>query len=431
MPDEKVTQLTEDTAPTSDDLFVTVNAPGTVPASRKVQGKNVFKSLYPTATELTIATDAITVTQNVHKLQPQSGTADDLSTISGTADGWTGVLYATDFGTDTITIKHNVGNILCVGGSDITLSNGIVFWYSNGTKVFMAGGGGTTAAAMPDGTMTNGKIAPSVATNNLTLALKTLAGTDPSASDPVNVWINGVKRTVTAALSVTKAAATNWCNAGSSELAAREIDFIAYLGYNATDGVVIGFSRIPYASLYSDFSATTTNEKYCAISTITNAVAGNDYVNIGRFAATLSAGAAYTWSVPTYTTANLIQRPIYETRWLSWLPTFTGFTATVPTGIYSYKLVGEMCLVSQLASTNGTSNATTFTQTYPFTFGSANASAGLMNAWDNGAGQAAIAQMQTTAASAVATYYKTFYQAAWTNAGAKNVYCPDFQYRLR
>jgi hypothetical protein len=94
------------------------------------------------APELTISSDAITVTQANHKLQPESGTADNLSTINGTSEGQFGVLYVSDFGTDTITIKHNVGNILCVGAADISLSHGCVFWYSDGTKVFCSGGGG-------------------------------------------------------------------------------------------------------------------------------------------------------------------------------------------------------------------------------------------------------------------------------------------------
>lgn len=173
----------------------------------------------------------------------------------------------------------------------------------------------------PEGFLINGKIVPSVASNNLTVALKTKAGEDPSADDPVYVMIGGTLRTITSALSVTKNAGANWFNAGSSELAAQEIDFFVYLGYNATDGVVIGFSRIPYGKEYDDFSITSTNEKYCAISTITNAAAGDDYEVIGRFAATLSAGAGYTWTVPTFTNKNLIQRPIYETRWLTYVDT--------------------------------------------------------------------------------------------------------------
>lgn len=186
--------------------------------------------------------------------------------------------------------------------------------------LFLQGTGTGTSAwntlNAPQGFLLNGKIVPSVTSDNLTVALKTLAGTDPSASNPIHIRIGDTIRTITSALSVTKNAGTNWCNAGSSELATKEIDYFVYLGYNATDGVVLGFSRIPYGALYSDFSATTTNEKYCAISTITNATASDVYTNIGRFAATLSAGAGYTWSVPTFTPANLVNRPIYETRWL-------------------------------------------------------------------------------------------------------------------
>jgi len=191
----------------------------------------------------------------------------------------------------------------------------------------------------PRGYLLNGKIVPSVAANNLTVAIKGLDGNDPSSTNPVYCRIGDTIRSITTALSVTKNAGTNWFNAGSAELATREIDYFVYLGYNATDGVVIGFSRIPFACEYSQFSATTTNEKYCAISTITNAVAGDDYEVIGRFAATLSAGAGYTWTVPTFTNINLIQRPIYTTRWLVWLPTYTALApmtyADTLTGTYS------------------------------------------------------------------------------------------------
>ena len=201
---------------------------------------------------------------------------------------------------------------------------------------------------VPEGTMLNGKITPTDAAG-LTLTLQTLAGTAPSVTDPVYVMIGGTLRSITAALSVAKADATNWCNSGATELATKEIDYFAYLGYNATDGVVLGFSRIPSANIYSDFSATTTNEKYCAISTITTAAAGDDYVNIGRFAATLSAGAGYTWTVPTYTTKNLIQRPIFETRFLSWQPVYTASAsmtyATVTTNEATYKLSGNNCFI--------------------------------------------------------------------------------------
>jgi len=177
-----------------------------------------------------------------------------------------------------------------------------------------------------NGGLLNGFILPTVATNNITLSISTSASSqvNPTASNPVYVWIDGVLRSITSALTVTANAGTNWFSSGSSETATLEIDYFAYIGYNATDGVTLGFSRIPGARIYSDFSVTSTNDKFCRISTITTAAAGDSYINVGRFAATLSATAAFNWSVPTYTNANLIQRPTFKTRLLTWAPTYSG-----------------------------------------------------------------------------------------------------------
>lgn len=165
----------------------------------------------------------------------------------------------------------------------------------------------------PRGYLINGKIVPSVAANNLTVAIKGLDGNDPSATNVVTVRIGDTVRTITSALSVTKNAGTNWFSSGTV-YPTQERDYFVYLGYNATDGVVVGFSPYPSGNEYDSFSATSTVATYCAISTITNAAAGDDYELIGRFAATLSAGAGYTWSVPTFTNKNLVQRPIFDVR---------------------------------------------------------------------------------------------------------------------
>lgn len=202
----------------------------------------------------------------------------------------------------------------------------------------------------PQGFLQNGKLSVTVGSNNLTVAIKTIAGADPSATDPVYVRIGDSVRSITAALSVTKNAGTNWFNSGGAELATKEIDYFAYVGYNATDGVVLGFARVPYGTKYGDFSATTTAETYCAISTITTAAATDYYEVVGRFAATLSAGAGYTWTVPTYTAINLIQRPIFETRWSSAVFTVSGSTGSKGTYANSiqcalYKIRGDSMAV--------------------------------------------------------------------------------------
>jgi len=216
-------------------------------------------------------------------------------------------------------------------------SNGQVLT-TNGTTVSW---GASTAGLMsttqygPQSFGINYKIITSVSSNNLTVAIKGMDGNDPSSSNPVYIRIGDTVRTITSALSVTKNAGTNWFNSGSQELAAQEVDYFVYLGYNTTDGVVLGFARIPYARKYGDFSTTTTNDYYAAISTITNATSTDVYENIGRFNATLSASASYNWSIPA--TSIIINRPIHNTRKLSYTP-FLGAVAPIVVGTTSDKV---------------------------------------------------------------------------------------------
>lgn len=221
----------------------------------------------------------------------------------------------------------------------------------------------TTLMGGPQGSGDNYEITTSVATNDLTVALKTLAGADPSAADPIKVRIGNTVQTITAALSTTKNDGTNWCNAGGSELATKDVDFFVYLiqetGANA--GTKIGFSRIPSARVMSDFVNTNTDEKYIAGSW-TNFNATDEVENIGRFNATLSATATFQWSLPA--TSIIISRPIFETRWLIWAPTVVGFNPD-PTFFARYQLTMDTMKINFWHAA-GTSDTTTYTLTMPF-----------------------------------------------------------------
>ncbi len=216
----------------------------------------------------------------------------------------------------------------------------------------------------PEGFLQNGVITPTISSNNLTVAIKTISGGNPSSTDPVYVRINGVIRSITSALSVTKAAATNWCNSGAAETATQEIDYFTYLAWNSgTSAVVIGFSRIPWAKQYTDFSLTTTNDRYCAISDITT-IANTDYFTvIGRFSAILSATASFNWSVPAFSALNLINTPIYTTRILTFVPTWTNVTTTSATISGSY-YINNIMMDSWVSITFGASTAFTGTVSY-------------------------------------------------------------------
>jgi len=222
----------------------------------------------------------------------------------------------------------------------------------------------------PQGFLINGKIVPSVTSNNLSVSLKTLSDNDPSSSDPVYCRIGDTVRAITSALtSEATVAGTNWFNAGSSELATKEIDYFAYLIWDSVEGAVhLSFSRIPYATTVNDFSGTATSEK--VLPGHGGFLTTDNVELIGRFAATLSAGAGYTWSVPTFTSANLMQRPIYETRWLAWARVVTAGSGT-PTTITNtecvYKISGDrICINSDNTISDKGTAASTFIISLPF-----------------------------------------------------------------
>jgi hypothetical protein len=104
-------------------------------------GVPLAEGMFTSATELTISSGVITATQSAHKIQPESGTTDDLATVNGlTADKYY-LFFASDYGTDTITWKHGTGNISILGGNDVSMSDGFVVGYSpDGSNLLLLGG---------------------------------------------------------------------------------------------------------------------------------------------------------------------------------------------------------------------------------------------------------------------------------------------------
>jgi len=219
--------------------------------------------------------------------------------------------------------------------------------------------------------MLNGRLDITVTSNNLTVAIKHITGGDPSILKPVVFNINGVSRYLRSPLLITRNAGTNWLGAGSAEMATYEIDYFAYIGFNTTDGITLGFARLPCFRRYSDINTTTTDPLHMAISTITNASGEDAYENIGRFSATLSAGAGFTWTVPTFNRVNLVNSPIYESRFLTYKPTWSAngsmtFTSVTPT-TNRYEVISNNCLIgfNGIGTVGGTLN-TTLIATSPF-----------------------------------------------------------------
>lgn len=267
----------------------------------------------------------------------------------------------------------------------------------------------------------NGKITRTVVSNNLTVAVKNYDGNDFSAGGPLVHKIGDTPRSLSGALSVTVNAGTNTFNAGSTALAAKEVDFFTYLGWRASNtSMFILISRIPYATTYADFSTTATNEKYGAYSG--GAPASTDpVINIGRFNATNSGTASYNWSVPA--TSVIVHHPIFETRLLSANAIATGFTGALSQNTLSYSLQDRD--LHYTIDVGGTSNDTTFTLQMVFAFYGY-----VLNGWaeDNGLFQTLPALFEVSTGTTV-NIYKDGVPSAWTNTNTKRVLA-DFVTRI-
>jgi len=267
------------------------------------------------------------------------------------------------------------------------------------------------------------KIAPSVASNNLTVAIQHLDGSSPSANNPMAFKVGDTFRVVTSSLSVTKNAGTNWCNAGSAELAGQPIDWFVYVLYEtgASAGLKVLFSRLSHARTMADFVNTSTDEKYPA-GNWTNFNSTDEVSLIGRFEAQLSAAASYNWSI---TTQVVINRPVYQSRLLTWAPltqtpSVTGYSVNPGSALYRYQVLPEgMVRLMVAEGTNGTSNLGTKTYTAPFKLESTtNALAeGLIGVpVDNGVlGAAGFGAMITPGSNAISMFRSA--AVAWTASG--------------
>jgi hypothetical protein len=262
----------------------------------------------------------------------------------------------------------------------------------------------------------NYQITTSVTSSNLTVAIKARDGSDASNSNQIKFVVGSSVYTVDAAVSFTKNAGTNWCNAGGTELKTQDTDFFVYaIGETgASAGLKFGFSRIPYCKKMGDFTNTTTSEKYIAGNWTT--FNSTDVVRvIGRFNATNSGTASFNWSIPA--TSEIVSYPTLETRWLACASTMTGFSSSGVTA--RYRVANQTVFL--FFDVSGTSNATSFGATAPFASGiGAAIYIGGFRAMDNNAViTATVPAFVLTASSNVMTFYKDWGAAGWTASSTK------------
>jgi len=180
------------------------------------------------ATILTIASGVVTQTQEFHKLAAQTGTTDDLDTVTPLNESTTLVTYRpkliimADTG-DTITVKHNTGNISLAGAAHIALTgeNVLVLFYNGSKWVDNKGGAGAAGEANTASNagaggigVFNGKVGVDLELRNLISDGSTIAVTLDAGNKEVNLEVintpimPGGRLTLTSATPVTTADVT-------------------------------------------------------------------------------------------------------------------------------------------------------------------------------------------------------------------------------
>lgn len=116
----------------------------------------------------------------------------------------------------------------------------------------------------------------------------------------------------------------------------------------------------------------------------------------------------------------------------TWVPTFTGFSSDPASGLYRYVLRGPVCTMFIRQPNSGTSNATTFTITLPFT-----ARTITNMAWyaggrvmDNGVIPANPGMAVIDSAGTTAALFTDFAGTAWTNSGNKRIIGLQMSYEV-
>jgi hypothetical protein len=289
---------------------------------------------------------------------------------------------------------------------------------------------------LPDGEGLNYQLATAIASNNLTVALKTFAGTDPSATDVAIFSVGASMLNVSAALSVAvNAAYADIFAWDTGKIQANDAQLFVYL-INNNGTPQIGVSPCPtlltVATNYYDASAQTGAAGHTNIVMSGTRNATNSCRVIGRI--NVNQADNNNWQAPG--TSLIINRQIFETDWMNYTPTYTGYSTPPATNISQYKLIKHDVMVDERETANGTSNSTSTSMTAPIlTFTLTNKTwYGIMPSFvDNDvvvgtgiSGSLAISSNSQT----IILYKVPAVSASWTASGGKRVLFNGFVYRV-
>ncbi len=284
-------------------------------------------------------------------------------------------------------------------------------WYASG------------GSAAVDASTSDYTFSLSLASNNLTIALKRYDGTDPSVSQPLDIRIGNAILSITSALSVTITAAMgDIFTLDSRKIQGYDCQLFVYLiNNNGTPqlGAAVNPNLQTVASPFRDGvgQTGTVTQNNIVMSGTRNAT--NTCAVIGRVNAQQLDDNS--WWTPTVN--NIFNGPIYETDWLYFLPVYTGFSSS-PSSPLLYKLrKNEITVKTEEIGAGGTSNAADFTITLPFSCSSLTAARSPIQVLDNSAFRAANGWTRIPASNAVVFVYRdTMNVDNFTTSGSKGAY---------
>lgn len=192
-------------------------------------------------------------------------------------------------------------------------------------------------------------IVTSVSEGNLTVSLKNYLWQTPSVEVPVKVQIWDTVRTINYDISIVMPKWEDYFHSWGLELRDREVDYFVYLFWydtNTTPTVWIWISRViwyKFWDLYYNWPIYDEKKLNYTWNGYSDPTTTNDLVNIWRFNAILS--GFYNWSIPS--TSIIINRPIYETRELSFNPatTLDSWTFSNFNNFSKYQIVNNRVMI--------------------------------------------------------------------------------------
>jgi hypothetical protein len=156
-------------------------------------------------------------------------------------------------------------------------------------------------------------------------------------------------------------------------------------------------------------------------------VGATSNVNLGAYGITVADeayGSGWDGSLEVPTKNAVYDKIQSIGSWDNWTPTLTGFSANPTNSVYRYSLNGKVCTLAIRQGANGTSNATTFTISLPFTAATITnmlwmaPTAAIVN---NGATPTTSGMAQIASAGTTMELFIDQNNGAWTAANGKRV----------